>query len=651
MNTTHDAPPNAPQPFLLGCNYWASHAGTRMWADWRPDVVEADLCQLAAAGLRTLRVFPLWPDFQPITLLRTGHGRPQEIRMGEEPLPETDAGRAGMSEVCLGRFERFANLAAANNLRLIVGLITGWMSGRLFVPPALEGLNVLTDPRAILWQTRFVRHFVRRFRGQPAIAAWDLGNECNCMAPVPGREAAWVWTSALTSAIRAEDPGRPIFSGMHGLSAQSDEPWTIRDQAELTDVLTTHPYPIFTPHCDRDPVTTIRPLLHATAESCLYSDVGGRPCVAEELGTLGPMIASDDQAALYLRAVLLSLWAHGAGGCLWWCAYDQEHLAHAPYDWHAYERELGLIRSDRTPKPVLETMRQFAEFLRRAPAPLPPRRTDACCILTADQDAWGAAFSSFILAKQAGFDLAFRHAAQPIPESSLYLLPSLSGAAGFTRRFWLDLQARVRGGATLYVSVRDAMLSGFADVFGVEVRTRERRSAPVEFAASALSGAPRFAISSPIRLNLVPRGAEVLAAEADGNPVWLRSPLGRGTVHLLTVPIETALAETAGAFHAPGAMPWALIYRHVAEAVRRERAATAGHPAIGLTEHPAGPAERIVVAINYGAEPVDMAVQAQDGWAVRSIHNSSGRGFATPQVQPFDAIVIRMARREGPGAS
>ena len=29
--------------FFTGCNYWASHAGTNMWHDWQPDVVESDL--------------------------------------------------------------------------------------------------------------------------------------------------------------------------------------------------------------------------------------------------------------------------------------------------------------------------------------------------------------------------------------------------------------------------------------------------------------------------------------------------------------------------------------------------------------------------------------------------------------------------------
>src|SRR5512137_1083359 len=126
----------SPGSFVVGCNYWASHAGTRMWSDWQPAVVDADLQQLAGAGLQVLRVFPLWPDFQPLTLLRGGAGAPVEYRFGEEPLPDDECGRAGVSQAALERFAAFADLAQARGLQLVVGLVTGWMSGRLFVPPA-----------------------------------------------------------------------------------------------------------------------------------------------------------------------------------------------------------------------------------------------------------------------------------------------------------------------------------------------------------------------------------------------------------------------------------------------------------------------------------------------------------------------------------
>ena len=604
-----------PGAFVVGCNYWASHAGTAMWRDWQPTVVEADLRQLAGAGLQLLRVFPLWPDFQPLTLLRTGHGRPAEYRFGEAPLPPDELGQAGVSAEMLDRFAAFADLAQANGLKLLVGLVTGWMSGRLFVPPALEGLNVLTDPTAIMWQVRLVRTLVRRFRTHPAIAGWDLGNECNCMAPVPGPEAAWVWTAALTNAIRAEDATRPIVSGMHSLSPDPKGHWPIRDQAELNDVLTTHPYPIFTPHCDRDPVNTLRPCLHATAESRLYADVGGKPCLAEELGTLGPMIASEDVAAAYVRTVLFSLWAHDCHGLLWWCAYDQLHLEHAPYDWHAYERELGLLRGDRTAKPVLAELTRFRALLDRLHTPaLPPRRREAVCLLAPGQDAWGVGFAAFILAKQAGFDLEFQYTDQPLRPAALYLMPSVCGANYGSRRFWLELLRRVEGGATLYLSHDDCFLTPFTAPFGVEVETRERRTRAAELRFGGVPGAPAFSVGAPIRLRLRPRAADVMGTEADGNPVFTRARHGAGCIYFLAVPLEKHLTQTAGSFHAPDAPPAWRVYASIAAAALAGRVVRHALPQLGLTEHELAPHRRVVVAINYSPVPADAALTLAAGW-------------------------------------
>ncbi len=340
----------APGAFVVGCNYWASHAGTRMWADWQPAVVERDLARLQQARLQVLRVFPLWPDFQPIHLLRRGHGHPAEFRHGEMPLPDTPDGRAGLSTGALAHFAEFLDLAQRHELQLIVGLLTGWMSGRLFVPPALEGCNPITDPLAIQWELRFINRFVEHFKAHPAIVGWDLGNECNCLGAAT-REQAWTWTAAMANAIRALDAARPVISGMHSLAP--DGAWTMQDQGELTDLLTTHPYPIFTPHCDQDPVNTIRPMLHGTAESRFYADPGGKPCLCQEIGTLGPGIASEAIAADYARGALLSLWANDCHGFLWWCANEQLALEPAPYDWCDVERELGLLRLDGSAKPVL----------------------------------------------------------------------------------------------------------------------------------------------------------------------------------------------------------------------------------------------------------------------------------------------------------
>jgi len=55
-----------------------------MWSDWRPDIVERDFQQLKALGVRTVRCFPLWPVFQPLSLLRRGGGSPVEYCFGEQ---------------------------------------------------------------------------------------------------------------------------------------------------------------------------------------------------------------------------------------------------------------------------------------------------------------------------------------------------------------------------------------------------------------------------------------------------------------------------------------------------------------------------------------------------------------------------------------
>ncbi len=627
-----------PGQFITGCNYWASHAGTRMWSDWNAGIVAADLQQLSQAGLQVLRVFPLWPDFQPLTCLYTGQGQPAEFRLGEAPLAFDEAGQAGVSAAAMGHFAEFADLAEKNGLKLIVGLVTGWMSGRLFTPPAFERLNVLTDPTVIMWQVRFVRYFVRSFKQHPAILAWDLGNECNCMAAV-SRPQAWVWTSSITNAIRVEDKGHPIVSGMHSLAPDKTAIWTMQDQGELTDLLTTHPYPIFTPHCDAEPINTLRSCLHATAESRYYADIGGKPCMGEEVGTLGPFLASDKIAGDYLRTVLFSLWAHDCHGLLWWCAYDQAHLEQAPYDWHSYERELGLVRANREVKPVGLEMGRFGEWLKSIPVDsLPPRRTDAVCILSEDQDSWGAAYSSFILAKQAGFDLEFQFCNQPLKPSGLYLLPGLSGGGSFSRRFWLNLLERVHAGATLYVSHLDCMLVPFLEPAGLLVNTRQRRSAPVVFTLDGDDSG--FTIQAPVRLSLESTGAEVLGREPDGNPLFTCAQYGLGRLYFLTVPVETALSNSPGSFYGKDAQPFWKIYQRIAQPILKTRLVACNSAEIGLTEHPLAKDRIAVVMINYSPENITPAMSLAAGWKICDYWYGN-----LPTIPANDAVVFTLQKK------
>lgn len=627
--------------FYAGCNYWASHAGMFMWSDWRPEVVAADFEQMKEFGLKVLRVFPLWNDFQPIKSFTGCYGRHIEYGIDEIPLADSPSGRAGVSEEMMKRFRFLADQAADKNMKLAVGLLTGWMSGRFFVPPALEKLNVITDPVALMWEVRFVKYFVNEFKDHPAIAAWDLGNECNCMGEAKSRAEAWNWASSIVNAIRAVDNSRPVLSGMHSLGLSGDKKWNICDQSELCDMLTTHPYPRFTPNCDLDPVNTIRNGLHATAESRYYGDVGNCPCMVEEIGTLAPMICNDKTKADYVRTSLFSSWAHDCISFLWWCAYDQDHLSNAPYDWNVVERELGLFKNDRKPKEVACVMRDFSKFLEKIPT-LPKRSREAVCILSEGQVQWDAAYGAFILAKQAGFDIEFQYVSQNLKESDFYMMPSVAGGSSMPLHRWLALLDKIRKGATLYLSIDDCLLSGFDETFGLQAISREKRTADVTFSIDSIENVS-FKCSSSFRLNLETLGAKVLGTEEDGNPLFSVYEYGKGKIYLLTVPLESCVAVTAGVLHKDGALPYWKIYERMAVEFTMKRILEKSHPMLGITEHEINKNERIAVLINYSPEKIKSDLKISAKWKITEIVYGSKPEDASVSIAANDAVVLKLA--------
>jgi beta-galactosidase len=633
-----------PGKFVLGCNYWASHAGTNMWKDWRPEVVEADMKQMSAAGIQVIRVFPIWPDFQPIHQFYSGEGVLKEVRFNNGPLPGTGPGKNGVSVEALAKFKQLADLAQKHNIKLVVGLVTGWMSGQLFIPPALEGRKILSDPTSIMWQVKLVRTMVQEFKEHPAILAWDLGNECNVMEKVESSQVAYVWTASLTNAIRAEDKTRPVVSGMHSLSSGSDAKWTIQDQGELTDLLTTHPYPFWTPHTNQDPANTIRTIMHSAAETRFYADVSGKPCLVEETGIMGPMEANEFSKSGFFRSILFNNWAHDCHGILWWCAYDQNQLPFTPYEWYSVERDLGLFRTDRSAKPVVSEMTAFKKFLDGLPFDaLPKQKKEAVCILTDGQDQWGAAYSSFILAKQAGFDIEFQHGNQPIKDAELYILPSIKGLTLINRKDWLGILEKVKGGASLYVSYDQGFLSHFLEPAGFEVVTSQNRNEPVNFTSTNGSIKP-FSMNAGRKLNIKPTTAEVLGKEADGNPIFTVNNYGKGKIYFLSLPMEMNLTTTPGGFTENPAECYKIYQTISADIVAKNRAVTKNDPFVGITEHDLSKNEKVIVLVNYTPENKDVALTIGKDWKISKTLYGNSVDNLNVKLNANDASVLLLKK-------
>ena len=54
-----------PQPFILGVNYWPRRKAMYWWSSFDAQEVRDEFGQIAALGLRIVRIFLLWDDFQP----------------------------------------------------------------------------------------------------------------------------------------------------------------------------------------------------------------------------------------------------------------------------------------------------------------------------------------------------------------------------------------------------------------------------------------------------------------------------------------------------------------------------------------------------------------------------------------------------------
>ena len=585
--------------FAVGCNYWSSKSAISMWRNWSEEAVEKDFAALKEAGMNTVRIFPLWSDFQPVSWACRWAGIHQELVMDDgTPLPEHGLAHWGLSEVMMKRFRKTADLALKYDLKLVVGLLTGWMSGAWCVPPALVDKDLYTHPDALYLETLFLRGFVSEMKDHPAIIAWEPGNETNCLSKCENPIVSWNWLNLIVSTIRLADPSRPIYSGMHGSGVDPEKCWNQRIIGELTDVLTTHPYPAFTPHCGKSSLNTIPAVYHATAET-LYYQASGKPAFVEEIGSFGLEYLSDERTEAYLRTVLYSAYAHGLGGVLWWCGFAFDKCADQfPYRECGMERSLGALDADRQPLGAARAMKRFRQEICEFPyGKLPPRRVDCTVVATPfdKPSIWKAVYGSFILSIQAGFSVDFCDidSRDTLPESNFYIVPCITGYDVMSLKKYRQLLNAASNGATVCFTASSGMLQPFGSEFGCHVDYCAQ--IPEKTVFTIMGCEEQFEVESPVTRHLLADTCEVLGIDTAGRPVLIRKPYGKGQLIYLNVPVEQAAICPECKLYR--------VYRKIAELAGIKCPEKA--PEIGITHHPLPDGGEIQIAINYADYVVD----------------------------------------------
>ena len=611
--------------FSIGVNYWASNAGMYMWRQFDENVVDKDFKKLGEMNIKYIRLFPLWPDFQPLTKHYTAGNTCTGLRFGETAFPDTDAGFYGVDEEMMNRFQTVLDLAKKHQIKVCVSLITGWMSGRLFTPSAFEGVDLMNDSTAVRYEQLFVEYFVNRFKNDSAIIAWSSGNETDCLGGKT-EEIKCVWEQNIRNAIRANDQSRIITEAMHPVRRSGTAP--MRARKNIADVTTVHPYTFFTPFAMNENMHSVRALRFAVTEAKICSDITGKPCLVEEIGTLGDFACSKAVSAGFAKANMLSSYINGMTGFFWWCANEQSHLEFDPYDTQPIERELGIFDKNGEPKPVAYEMKEFVEFLQTLPFEnLPKPDVDAVCILQGGGYDWCHALGADVLSVQAGINLKFANQ-ESIPESDLYIFPCYTTAPPFRRDNWQEMLKRVKNGASLYISYRDGFMSEFEEVTGNELIFREETSSPLVTEYGNLFERYKITMQS--------KTSTVLMKDGEGNPLFTVNNYGKGKVYFFAAPLECDLSEAKGGF----STKFAEVYRTLANETLKKSVQKENF-CIGLTEH-TNKNKKYVCAMNYSGSVATDTLKIKNGLKIGKIYRGNIAPDGKVSIPPFDAVIFEI---------
>jgi hypothetical protein len=498
------------------------------------------------------------------------------------------------------RFEAFCDMAEAHGFQLIVPLLTGQMTFRNFIPPALANRDPFSDPYALMWEGRYVECLVSRLKAKKAIVAWESGNESCVLGESNGPAASEFWLRYIHQTIRCADPSRPVI-GVNGLCVPEESDWPSSMNGRLSDYVTTHPYG-FWGDVYHDDFLSVRSLTFAAAQTLALGQIAGRPAFVEEHGARRQEQTSREGVARYMRAMLWNLWSADCRAMLWWCAFDQTGQTFAPYNWRQPCVELGLFHRDRAPYPAVRAIRDFAAMQDALPCPALPKAKPDAVVLSADDD---VIHSSYVLARQTGVFPAFASPEKPLPDAACYFLPDAAGRAWLTLERWDELKARVRAGATLYLSWNDTFLDSMEEVGGIEVAFREKRAGVDRCDFGDFTVEIPYAVKRRFRTLT----AETLAMNQDGEGVLFRNRYGKGTVFVCIHNIEKTLYQSAGRYEGDAWKIWA-------KACPVERILAAGVPNVFASEHFFDGRRCGILVVNNGAEAYAGKPTLRSGWRI-----------------------------------
>ncbi|MFF5444323.1 glycosyl hydrolase [Streptomyces sp. NPDC012888] len=348
-----------PRPPRFGANYTPTRGWFHHWLDFDPGEVGADLDSIAALGLDHVRVFPLWPLFQPNRTLI----RPRAV---EQLVAVADA-------------------AAGRGLDVAVDGLQGHLSGFDFLPAwtrTWHRRNLFTDPEVVAGQEEYLRTLASALADRPNFLGMTVGNEVNQFADDPHpdpdritREQAGQWLERMLAACEAGAPGRFHVHGEYDAAWYRDgHPFTVAQAARLGAATVVHSW-VFDGTAQRHGRSGTATVYHAAyliELSKAYAVDPRRPVWLQEVGAPAPLIPPEHAAEFAAATLANALDCADLWGVTWWCSHD---VSRGLADFPELEYGLGLLGNDRRVKPAGAAVAEAAAAWRGRTVRPAPRTT------------------------------------------------------------------------------------------------------------------------------------------------------------------------------------------------------------------------------------------------------------------------------------
>jgi hypothetical protein len=336
------------------------------WQNYDRSALADDFERIQHTGLKIVRVFLTWEDFQP-----------------------------GVRRI---------STADQRGLCLVPTFFTGHMCGLNWLPPwtlwAKERelsvpvfshrrvrsnlpRNFYEDPEILEAQVLLVGEVSGALQGHPAIWAWDLGNSPTRVVPLPDREKGSLWLRVMAEELRSRDETVPITLGMDERDLSEQSGMRPQDATGHLDFLSMLAFP-FSSELSSGPLETLLPSFLAILTQWL----GGRNVMCLGLGIptealpkqervhkkpAAELLVSEEAAAGFFSSVLERLRQAGAMGAMisFFADFDPELWKMPPLDNNVAERHLGIFHRDGSPKDFIPILTEQSS-LSRHPAPVEP---------------------------------------------------------------------------------------------------------------------------------------------------------------------------------------------------------------------------------------------------------------------------------------